>query len=51
MTVEAVKDELWKKSGTTIDFMRLELNDDTSLEISDLDERFRPLGFYSPNKG
>ncbi|KAJ3687916.1 hypothetical protein LUZ61_017080 [Rhynchospora tenuis] len=50
-TVEAVKDKLWKKSGTSMEAMRLELYDDTGSKVGDLNEDFRPLGFYSPHNG
>ncbi|KAJ4772538.1 Tubulin-folding cofactor B [Rhynchospora pubera] len=50
-TVEAVKDKLWKKSGTSMESMRLELYDDTGSKVGDLNEDFRPLGFYSPHNG
>jgi tubulin-specific chaperone B len=49
--VEEVKDKLWKKSGTAMDSMHLELYDDTGSKVGDLDENFRPLGFYSPHNG
>lgn len=49
--MEAVKDKLWKKSGTAMDSMRLELYDDTGLKVGDLSEDSRPLGFYSPHNG
>lgn len=51
MTVEAVKDKLWKKCGTSVDSMSLELYDDTGSKISDLTDNSRPFGFYSPQNG
>ncbi|CAK9138003.1 unnamed protein product [Ilex paraguariensis] len=48
MTVEAVKEKLWKKCGTSVNSMCLELYDDTGVKISDLSDNTRPLGFYSP---
>lgn len=48
MTVEAVKEKLWRKSGTSVDSMCLELFDDTGAKVSDLADNMRPLGFYSP---
>ncbi|KAL8541485.1 hypothetical protein ACS0TY_002671 [Phlomoides rotata] len=51
MTVEAVKEKLWKKSGTSVDSMSLELYDDTDAKVSDLAHNTRPLGFYSPQDG
>ncbi|KAI4300870.1 hypothetical protein L6164_034198 [Bauhinia variegata] len=51
MTVESVKDKLWKKCGTSVNSMQLELYDDTGNKISDLSDNTRPLGFYSPLDG
>uniref|UniRef100_A0A5B7B110 Putative tubulin-folding cofactor B isoform X2 n=1 Tax=Davidia involucrata TaxID=16924 RepID=A0A5B7B110_DAVIN len=51
MTVEAVKEKLWKKCGTSVNSMCLELYDDTGAKISDLSDNLRPLGFYSPLDG
>ncbi|XP_058091200.1 tubulin-folding cofactor B isoform X2 [Magnolia sinica] len=51
MTVESVKEKLWKKCGTSVDSMRLELYDDTGAKVCDLDDNFRPLGFFSPLDG
>uniref|UniRef100_A0A5B7AXY8 Putative tubulin-folding cofactor B isoform X2 n=1 Tax=Davidia involucrata TaxID=16924 RepID=A0A5B7AXY8_DAVIN len=51
MTVEAVKEKLWKKCGTSVNSMSLELYDDTGTKISDLSDNLRPLGFYSPLDG
>ncbi|KAA8539006.1 hypothetical protein F0562_025698 [Nyssa sinensis] len=51
MTVEAVKEKLWKKCGTSVNSMCLELYDDTGAKISDLSDNLRPLGFYSPLNG
>ncbi|XP_031258504.1 tubulin-folding cofactor B [Pistacia vera] len=51
MSVESVKDKLWKKCGTSVDSMRLELYDDTNSKVSDLTDNSRPLGFYSPLNG
>ncbi|KAJ0078501.1 hypothetical protein Patl1_22838 [Pistacia atlantica] len=51
MSVESVKDKLWKKCGTSVDSMRLELYDDTNSKVSDLTDNSRPLGFYSPLDG
>ncbi|KDP37819.1 hypothetical protein JCGZ_06721 [Jatropha curcas] len=50
-TVESVKEKLWKKCGTAVNSMSLELYDDTNSKISDLTYDFRPLGFYSPLDG
>lgn len=51
MTIEAVKDKLWKKCGTSVNSMSLELYDDAQAKVSDLSQDLRPLGFYSPNDG
>ncbi|XP_075509555.1 tubulin-folding cofactor B [Primulina tabacum] len=51
MTVEAVKEKLWKKCGTTVDSMCLELYDDSGDKVSVLGDNTRPLGFYSPRDG
>ncbi|GAA0150392.1 chaperone [Lithospermum erythrorhizon] len=51
ITVEAVKDKLWKKCGTCVDSMRLELYDDTDAKLADLSQDLRPFGFYSPHDG
>jgi len=47
-TVESVKEKLWKKCGTSVESMRLELYDDAGAKVCDLNENSRPLGFYSP---
>ncbi|XP_071711778.1 tubulin-folding cofactor B-like isoform X2 [Rutidosis leptorrhynchoides] len=49
--VEAVKDKLWKKCGTAVTSMCLELYDDTGAKLSDLNDNTRPFGFYSPLDG
>ncbi|KAI3942411.1 hypothetical protein MKX01_009664, partial [Papaver californicum] len=51
MTVESVKDKLWKKSGTSVDSMSLELFDDTGAKVSELNDNSKPFGFYSPHDG
>lgn len=51
MSVESVKDKLWRKCGTSVDSMQLELYDDTHSKVSDLSDNSRPLGFYSPLNG
>ncbi|XP_073151452.1 tubulin-folding cofactor B [Henckelia pumila] len=51
MNVEAVKEKLWKKCGTTVDSMCLELYDDSGDKVSILGDNTRPLGFYSPQDG
>lgn len=51
MTVEAVKEKLWKKCGTSVNSMNLDLFDDAGAKISSLTDNSRPLGFYSPQDG
>ncbi|KAK1276611.1 hypothetical protein QJS04_geneDACA003778 [Acorus gramineus] len=51
MTVESVKEKLWKKCGTSVDSMRLELYDDARTKICDLDDSSRPFGYFSPLDG
>lgn len=51
MTVDSVKEKIWKKCGTSVDSMGLELYDDTDAKISDLSDSSRRLGFYSPLDG
>lgn len=50
-TVEAVKDKLWKKCGTAVNSMCLELYDDAGAKVADLSDNMRPFGFYSPLDG
>ncbi|QCD86551.1 ribosomal RNA methyltransferase Nop2 [Vigna unguiculata] len=52
LTVEGVKDKLWKKCGTSVNSMHLELYDDARNDkIADLSDNSKPLGFYSPLNG
>ncbi|KAK4762186.1 hypothetical protein SAY87_030070 [Trapa incisa] len=51
LSVESVKEKLWKKCGTSVDSMQLELYDDANSKVSDLSDDVRPLGFYSPLDG
>ncbi|TYG74188.1 hypothetical protein E1A91_D04G155000v1 [Gossypium mustelinum] len=51
MSVEAVKDKVWKKCGTSVNSMRLELYDDCKNKLRDLSDDSRPLGFCSPLGG
>ena len=51
MSVESVKEKLWKKCGTSVNSMCLELYDDSGAKISDLTDNSIPLGFYSPLDG
>ncbi|VFQ91418.1 unnamed protein product [Cuscuta campestris] len=51
MTVEAVKEKLWKKCGTSVTSMCLELYDDRGAKIADLSDDMKPFGFYFPQDG
>ncbi|RDX87942.1 Tubulin-folding cofactor B, partial [Mucuna pruriens] len=51
LTVEAVKDKLWRKCGSSVNSMHLELYDDARNKIADLSDNSKPLGFYSPLDG
>ncbi|XP_041024573.1 tubulin-folding cofactor B isoform X1 [Juglans microcarpa x Juglans regia] len=51
MPVESVKEKLWRKCGTSVNSMGLQLYDDTNTKISDLTDNLRPFGFYSPLDG
>ncbi|XP_078443740.1 tubulin folding cofactor B isoform X2 [Wolffia australiana] len=44
-TIAAVKDKLWKKCGTSVESMRLELYDHSGIKISDLSDDSKPLGY------
>ncbi|CAL1385156.1 unnamed protein product [Linum trigynum] len=50
-TVEAVKDKLWRKCGTSVNSMSLELYDDANTKIADLNNPTTLLGFYTPVDG
>ncbi|WCJ33359.1 tubulin folding cofactor B [Euphorbia peplus] len=50
-TVESVKEKLWRKCGTSVNSMSLELYDDNKSKIGDLTDDSRLLGFYSPLDG
>ncbi|KAM0839506.1 hypothetical protein ACQ4PT_060275 [Festuca glaucescens] len=50
-TVEALKEKLWKKTGTSVASMRLELRDETGTRVADLDRDAAPLAAYSPYDG
>lgn len=49
--MDSVKDKLWKKCGTSVNSMSLELYDDNNTKVSDLTDNSKPLGFYSPLDG
>ncbi|KAL0817387.1 hypothetical protein Bca101_073831 [Brassica carinata] len=51
MNVEAVKEKLWKKCGTSVNAMALELYDESGSKVAVLSDDTRPLGFYSPFDG
>eukprot|EP00268_Persea_americana_P043385 TRINITY_DN4360_c0_g1_i2.p1 TRINITY_DN4360_c0_g1~~TRINITY_DN4360_c0_g1_i2.p1 ORF type:complete len:243 (+),score=48.27 TRINITY_DN4360_c0_g1_i2:154-882(+) len=51
MTVESIKEKLWKKCGTSVDSMLLELYDDTGVKVCDMNDNLRLLGFFSPQDG
>ncbi|XP_020674403.1 tubulin-folding cofactor B isoform X2 [Dendrobium catenatum] len=51
MSVEAAKEKLWKKCGTSVDSMLLVLYDDVGSKICDLSDNASPLGFYFPLNG
>lgn len=51
LTVEAVKEKMWKKCGTSVNSMGLELYDEMGAKVSELSDNSKPLGFYSPQDG
>ncbi|EPS61149.1 hypothetical protein M569_13652, partial [Genlisea aurea] len=51
LTLEAVKEKLWKKCGTCVVSMSLELYDDSGAKVADLSDNATALGFYSPRDG
>lgn len=51
MSVESVKDKLWRKCGTSVNSMSLELYDDTNTKLAALTDNSTLLGFYSPFDG
>lgn len=51
MSVEAVKDKLWKKCGTSVEAMALELYDESGSKVAFLSDDTKPLGFFSPFDG
>ncbi|XP_020532175.1 tubulin-folding cofactor B isoform X2 [Amborella trichopoda] len=50
-TVEAAKERLWKKCGTSVDSMCLELYDVNGIKVCDLTDNMSPLGVFSPQDG
>ncbi|KAH7658824.1 Alpha-tubulin folding cofactor B domain-containing protein [Dioscorea alata] len=50
-TIESVKEKLWRKCGTSVASMLLQLFDDSGSKICDLTDDFGPLGFFSPHDG
>ena len=49
--VEELKEKLWKKMGTAVGSMRLELRDEAGTRVADLDRDAAPLAAYSPYDG
>ncbi|CAN6922389.1 unnamed protein product [Brassica oleracea] len=43
--------KLWKKCGTCVNAMALELYDESGSNVAALSDDSRPLGFYSPFDG
>ncbi|KAG8066840.1 hypothetical protein GUJ93_ZPchr0004g40303 [Zizania palustris] len=50
-SVEALKEKLWRKTGTSVASMRLKLLDDAGAMIADLDHDDATLASYSPYSG
>ncbi|KAF8660044.1 hypothetical protein HU200_058130 [Digitaria exilis] len=48
---QALKDKLWRKTGTSVASMRLQLRDDTGAKVADLDDDAAPLAAYGPYDG
>jgi hypothetical protein len=46
-----LKEKLWKKTGTAVASMRLDLRDETGAMVADLDRDAAPLVAYSPYDG
>ncbi|XP_004514584.1 tubulin-folding cofactor B isoform X2 [Cicer arietinum] len=51
LTMEAVKEKVWKKCGTSVDSMILELYDEDGSKVADPNDNSLPLGFFSPLDG
>ncbi|KAF6983110.1 hypothetical protein CFC21_001393 [Triticum aestivum] len=49
--MEALKEKLWKKMGTAVGSMRLELRDKAGARVADLGRDAAPLAAYSPYVG
>lgn len=49
--MEAVKEKVWKKCGTSVDSMILELYDEDGSKVADPNDNSLPLGFFSPLDG
>lgn len=41
-----MKEKLWKRCGTSVNSMSLELYDDTGAKVADLNDNTRQFGFY-----
>uniref|UniRef100_A0A7N0RH44 CAP-Gly domain-containing protein n=1 Tax=Kalanchoe fedtschenkoi TaxID=63787 RepID=A0A7N0RH44_KALFE len=51
-TIASVKEKIWRKCGTPVHSMSIELYDDTGAKICAFDDDdARPFGFYSPQNG
>ncbi|KAK7279108.1 hypothetical protein RJT34_24152 [Clitoria ternatea] len=50
LTIEGVQEKLWRKCGTSVNSMHLELHDSVG-KVADLVDNSKPLGFYSPLDG
>ncbi|KAJ0960451.1 hypothetical protein J5N97_001733, partial [Dioscorea zingiberensis] len=50
-TIESVKEKLWRKCGTSVGSMLLQLFDESGSKLCDLADNSRPLGFFSPHDG
>ncbi|KAL2342792.1 hypothetical protein Fmac_004077 [Flemingia macrophylla] len=51
LSVEAVKEKLWRKCGTSVNSMHLELYSSSNYKLADLSDNSKTLGFYSPLDG
>ncbi|CAM8950966.1 unnamed protein product [Rhodiola kirilowii] len=50
-TVASIKEKIWRKCGTSVDYMSIELYDDTGAKVCVLDDDTKLFGFYSPQNG
>lgn len=49
--MSSVKEKIWRKCGTSVDYMSVELYDDTGAKLGVLNDDAKALGFYSPQNG